>query len=303
MTKIIYLLEVLLLVIIISCSNTSVEYDKPTSDGKLLVESYIKEGDTAIMVRLEKPISAYTWNGNTIDTTNKIHSAIVKIFIDGNEYLLNENPSPQFYWYGVSMWNSSLYSLPQDVKEFSNCSIVVDYDGKRYDASAVNPGKVKILSAEAKIGFEKKQFYFTMPVNIKCNIDYDKQKNNYFRVKTEVKYQYIDSYISTYIFNSYLCLNENTINEIEISSSNSNVKFVYPINYDTTTTPDFKNVTIFVERLSEEYYHLREALNAQHTDYDTPFGSEVTEIPSNINNGYGIFTCISRDSICANIIK
>jgi hypothetical protein len=302
MTKTIYLFESLMVIFILSCSNTSVEYDKPTSSGKLLVETYIKEGDTAIMVRLEKPISVYTWNENNSDTTHKIHNAIVKVFIDGNEYLLNENPSPQFNWYGVSMCNSSLYSLRQEVTEFSDCSIIIDYEGKRYDASAINPGKVKALSAEAKFSCENKTKYFSLPLDVKCSLDYDKDKNNYYRVNATayIKYNGKEGWINYYY--SYFVFTENTKNVFDLTLNWCGGNFN---SYDLEESENISitKVVIYVEKISEEYYHLREALNAQHTDYDTPFGSEVTEIPSNINNGYGIFTCISRDSICANIIK
>ena len=160
---------------------------------------------------------------------------------------------------------------------------------------------MKILSAEARLGFVKEKYYYRFPANIKCIIDYDKKKNNYLRIIAKVNYTLCDSYHEIDYIYSYLCLNENTNSEITILSGNSKCTFAnLP---DSNVTANFTNVTVYIESLSEDYYHLREALNAQHEDDDSPFGSEVIEIPSNINNGYGIFTCISRDSICAKIIK
>jgi hypothetical protein len=300
MTKTIYLFGILFLIVFISCSNTSVEYDKPFADGKLLVESYIKEGDTAIMVRLEKPQSVYTRSQYDLDTSSRVHEAIVKVFVDGNEYLLNEYPSTSIFWYGYYMRNSTLYFLNKNISEFSNCRISVDYSGKKYEAKAEYPGKVKILSAEAKINNSIKYTYFNLALDIKCTIDYDKTKNNYYRLKAIADYQYQNKFGKAYYSNSYFNLSENTSNTIELyvngGISNSDM------NMDKSKIV-LTNVEIYIEKLSEEYYHLREALNAQHIDDDSPFGGEVIEVPSNINNGYGIFTCISRDSICANIIK
>ena len=299
MTKTIYLFEILLVVFILSCSNTSVEYDKPYADGKLLVESYIKEGDTAIWVRLETPLSIYTRSQYKIDTSSRVHDATVKVFIDEAEYLLFEDHSTSINWYGYVMNSSTLYYFKKNISEFSNCRITVDYAGNKYDASAVNPGKVHIIFAEAKFNTLLKYSYSHFPLDVKCSIDCNNKKNNYFRVNARAYITYNGKKGWIDYSYSYLTINENVKNDIILTLHNDGGNYNY--NDLKETEIILTNVIIYIEKLSEDYYHLREALNAQREDDDTPFGSEVIEIPSNINNGFGIFTCISRDSICANI--
>lgn len=54
--------------------------------------------------------------------------------------------------------------------------------------------------------------------------------------------------------------------------------------------------------MNEDYHNFRQALKVQKEDDDSPWGGEITQIPTNIKDGFGIFTCITRDTVCANII-
>ncbi len=276
---------ILYCVFIVSSCDKVVDYEKPLQENKIVIESYITEGDTAVNVRITKSGSPYEIT-SVYDPKYYILDADVKIIFDDSDTIFLElNKSPRFPV-------KTTYSKKIKVPSAHKCYLEVGYKGQKVYAEEYYPLKTKINSAS--ITLEKTNNGIN--TKFKINANFPKQETNYYRIQAYGKFVYNNGvsnqkrlWSTGYVYFS-----------ADGTSNIQNISFS-PNSYSTNLNNIENKAIIYLEHISPFYVQFLNAVEEQVLTVGDEFNTEIVQIPTNIEGGLGIFTVIARDSIWADI--
>ena len=130
------------------------------------------------------------------------------------------------------------------------------------------------------------------------SVSADFKNNSFILVELKARKKYILQDTVTYygwttIFREYLKIKENQ----ETIIINNTTKLEKRALVDTINVKSYKLFLYAIENIHYEFYR---ATSSQKNDGDllgSIFGNNITEIQTNINNGYGIFTVMNVDTL------
>lgn len=283
------------IIFFLSC-NENLVIEIPGFSDKIVVEAYICQNSNEAIISLTKTISPYK-RRDYADTSLKVRGAKVKIYLDREEFLMQEDTSMIYMGvYGPTYMSSSVQRYLISNVRFDNimsCGLYVDYGDFHLEAEEHFPKEVRIQNVHDTIvsRIPSGNKYPVRYLSMNITADFPKNESSYYRVSQVTDYVVPNSSNHLYITESeYFCHKSNDsthFTEIKLRYGNLG----YKIN----------KVILYLDHITKNYYDFEKALKAQEENDDSPFGSEGTQIPTNIKNGLGIFTCYSRDSVCLDI--
>jgi hypothetical protein len=292
---IVYIFLPILVLSYIACNET-LEVESSGYIQKLVVESYINSQSDSIFLKLSKTMSPYNYILYG-DTSLQAHNAEIKIILDGSEYFMTEDTIKTKvsggYTYSINRKAGEYYLKGIKLSGVSKCSLDVSYNGMHVSSDEEFPEFVKLNSALYKIERtpSSSKSYYNTKLLLNLDANFPEGKKCHYRI-TSVGNYFVPSwsYYYRYEKTQYFIINSSNKNEyLEIDLGNINENW------------ELKSIKLTVDHISEKYYNFIKALDAQYEYDESIYGSEGTLIPTNINDGYGIFTCISRDTICLDI--
>jgi hypothetical protein len=257
------------LILISACTEIITE---PVTDTPV-VESYLTPGEAAT-VKLSRLIR-FTEDGFTDSTY--IDSAAVSVGFNGTDYLLSPvDTAPGLY---VCL-DSNLVILPENSYKLSFI-----HDGVSVTSETTVPEKPQNLSLSAI-------YYYWDPDGIledyldPLYVYWDNTDGSYYQIVVE----YMDETYNP--INEYM--DPNNYDSFRKTSTS-------PINTDTYTLAPRRqlsfwgNYRLIIYKVNKEYVDLYESMSQS--------SMSITEPPSNIDNGLGIFTGINSDTIMFKLIR
>ena len=212
--------------------------------------------------------------------------------LDGVEHELKEIPDDNIFF---QFYSKSVYKKYMKIKPCSECKLSVNYKNSMISSKSAFPNKIPIKSAEVSPVYETKNF------NLRFSFKFELKDNltHYFRIKIVVETESGNN-IGLSFFNPLYFTVSREMEQPIIIHFKKDIYDLYP-GFNKNNF-NYKNVYVIFEQMNEDYHNFRQALKVQKEDDDSPWGGEITQIPTNIKDGFGIFTCITRDTVCANII-
>lgn len=267
---------IVFVVLITSCTKTTQDLD--SSIDVPIVEAFLSPGNEAL-VRLTRPIP-YS-DDTTLQIIKEISGISVYITSDSINYMLSEIEDSAGYYKDMSgdliIENNKNYNL-----EFI-------YNDKQIQSHTLIPLKLDnfdISQTILEIERITDESGWGPPNMTEIELSWDDENN--------------DTYL---IFIQYLEDEYDTINQnIEIEDASQFANFSsQPMtdNFYTIRSMQFMffgEYRIVLSRISDEYAQLYESLNQSSLD-------GLTEPPSNIINGKGIFTSFSSDTLYLNVVE
>lgn len=278
-----------ILFLIVSCEKP-VEYSEPAPIEKLVIESYLVEGDTLAFVRVAKTISAYD-KGNHASITDTALAALnaeVKLSFGNQTSLLREAKTGDPHYFGSRPGFYPTYYGNLSVPSGSKCTLEVKYKNHHIVTDAECPSKPIINRALFKAEVKEGYLYY----NTSLNLTFTENGSRYYRIS--ITAQDINSpKLRANTNYQYFILNGSAVNK----DFNISVKGLR----SSGDLSGIKRVLVTVEHVSEEYYNFLYAIPEFRRSILNDYNTEVVEIPSNVRGGLGIFTITSKDTAWADI--
>lgn len=274
----------------LSCEST-IESDIGTAgEKKLVIESYLQTGDSVLVkvsssAKITEEILSFTPNLDVYITHNE------------NKHKLN---------YAVDRYGASHYYLPSSqftVPNTGDMYLETYFNGKHVTSKATVPEKIKIKSYDVNLDvsqyFDDIFWEYRSGISVSSiRLSADFKNNSFVLVELKARKKYILQGTVTYyewatVFREYLKIKENR----ETIIINNTTKSEKRVLVDTTNVKSYKLFLYAIENVHYEFYR---ATSSQKNDGDllgSIFGNNVTEIQTNINNGYGIFTVMNVDTL------
>ncbi len=290
-----YLILILFGIFIVSSCDKAVNYEKPQTENKLVIESYIMEGYTTVNVKVTKTLTPYE-NASmpfiNFDPRFNVIGAVVKLSFDsGTPFLLDLNDN---------VYYPTTYSKEMKVPFAEKCTLEVEYEGQKVYAETNYPSKTKINNVSVILQKDIKYNgagvrYMNVEINI--NADFPTDETNYYRILAYGEFVYNNGVNNIFYWgrlsDDYLYFitdGKNKSQNIRFSSYN-----------DLNALTDTNKAIIYLEHITPIHFQFRNALKNQIENIGDEFNTEIVQIPTNIVGGLGIFTAITRDSIWADI--
>ena len=281
------------LLIVISCNET-LEIDIPDFSEKLVVESFLVNTSNRIFLKLSKTVSPYkklSW----YDTTLLVHNAQVKVKLDNNEYNMIEDTVSSVYnngyIYKIFRKTGEYYINNVNLLNVNKCELNIDYENNHVNCMEYFPDIVQIDSIQTTL-YQKKLSNWSNPINylkIKIFANFPKNQKSFYRICLVSNYGSLDYEFENIETDYFIHLSNENYEIIDLKLKYENLEYY------------LKRTRVYLDHITENHYNFMKAKKNQEEDVDNPFGSEGIQIPTNITNGLGIFTCISRDTICINL--
>lgn len=266
------------------CCSRMIEIDSETVDSKLVIESYLVTGDS-LLVRVD-----YSFVSDEINPpTSGIKTASVKIYFENQEFNLigynknmgvPENFTHPYYYY----LPKSQFKIP----ESGIFKLKVSYNKQEVSSVFELPRKQLL-----------KDFRFTENSNNNSTKNYDIEITSDF--PDETGYYLVQGFIdskSEYQNQSFF-YHSMIINEMIIIKGDGQSKTISLKNKSSgeiVYEPFLYSAKLF--RITKFHYDFYNSLLTQIKDNKgNLLDDEVTEIPTNIEGGFGIFTGMSVDSM------
>ncbi len=276
-----------------SC-NEDLVIETPGFSQKVVVEAYLCKQYQDVVVKLSKTVTPYT-RFYYDDVSTRVLGAESKLILGGTEYQFQEDSIKHFTdYYGYLYTDYSglgrYYIKNIDLAGASKCSLSINYLGSKIEAEENFPNEVKIYSVEDTIisRIPPGNKYPVRYLSLKIRADFPKNEKSYYRVSRVLEYMVpYSKNIGSLSESDYFCHNSNDnfhLFEMRLIYENMG----YEIN----------RVILYLDHITKNHYDFIKAMKTQEENDDTAFGSEGTQIPTNIKNGFGIFTCFTRDSVC-----
>ena len=283
-----YILLLFIVVSFYSCKQ-NVAVDFPPFEEKLVVVSYIEEGDDKYLVYVNKTIDPHLekyWN--YIDTS--FATAKVMLSIDNVPFQLRRIPKYEYHKYISSVHNSygRFFALDKKIENITNLKLAVEYEGKRIE-SECTPFPTPHIDNAFLIGTSKNLEYYK---NLKLLVEASFPAGiSYYRVTIiqSSRMVVIDS-LHRIIYSGGTAIGYFKSNNGERKKEFTFTNVSFPL--DTNQ----RKCNIIFSRIEKTYYDFALASKAQVGETDTFLPTETTEVPSNIRGGYGIFTAMSSDT-------
>ena len=278
--------SVLFLTLLIVGCESELDILPPSSEWRIVVEGYLASSDS-VLIRIDESRNSFD---EYQTSSQRGKNAIVHLSYQGAVHTLTEytGTNPLIQRNGKSL-DPTFYFLPRSVfviPDSGSLNLDVIYGGKQVDASCRVPAKIKILDFHTVLITQwKKDVVLTaaFPVGISYY---------YLRGKSVGTFQSKPAAV-TFMSELIKVTGDGKPKTIHIVNNNGGVSF----------TSEEKQILV-LGSTSKEYYNFYQVLRSQQTDTDRGldfFGREATEISSNINGGFGIFTIISDDTMSVDI--
>lgn len=286
----------LLAIAIVTCSVFSIScnevlyVDLPNFESKLVVESIIFKTDS-ISVGISRSVSPYM-KSNSEDTTRLVHNAKVTLINDGVEYALKEDTSVIYFYSNLRATRkfSNYYVKPDNFILGKELLLKIKHGDVEVSSSAETPTNTNVKSINTYLSSEESRYtdFHHLTLNFKMKADFPKNIKNYYRIAAVIEYYR----------GGVLWQRTREIEELfEVVSSDSTFDFKIYLG-NMAKDLEIRNPILIIDHITEEYYNFLKAVKMQFEHDESLIESEVTRIPSNIKNAYGIFTIIARDTVC-----
>jgi len=278
-----YLILILFGILVVTSCDKVVDYEKPLTENKLVIESYIMAGDTAVNIKVTKTLTPYEHPVPFIsfDPRYNVTNANVKLSFDnGTPFLLVLNDN---------IYYPTTYSKKMKVPSAEKCTLEVEYEGQKVYAETNYPSKTKINNGSVIL---QKIINDGVKVDFEINADFPQKETNYYRISAVSKIFINGENLTWNMGYSYF--------SIDGTSNTLNVSFrpnTYPMDLNNLDN----RAMIYIEHISPTYFQFRNAIKNQVENIGDEFNTEIVQIPTNIVGGLGIFTAITRDSIWADV--
>ena len=261
---------------------------------KIVVESCIFTNTDSVSILLTHSVSAYIKN-DSYDSSRLVHNADVKIIAKGNVFSLKEDTCKFYNYWGTptSRTESNYFIKGLNLSKYNECELEVTKTDQRITAKSIIPSFTKIKEVSGSIYRDEsgKSSYYPTSLKLKIYADFPLGIESYYKVTvlTDI-YDKEKLYMPSNRATDYLIFRtEIPYKEFSIKIGNINKNFT------------FKNIRISLDHINKEYYDFLEACRTQRENDDSIFNQDGTEIPSNIQGGFGIFTFIARDTACVTL--
>jgi len=257
--------------------------DLPEHEWKIVVEGYLTSGDS-VLVRVNET-RQYENQFSVDDPTRNGGNADVIVNVNGVDYRLQQYSLPP----SSTLLYPTIYSLPASqlvVPHQGVLSLKVNYRGKSVISQSTVPLQPKIIS------------FRTLP---------NKVNSKLFDLEIEAAFPSGLSYYlvqgSTETIKDTASIVMPFLSDIIVVEGNGEKKKIVVQNRGrgiVAIPQSPRRFILTLKRVNKEFYDFDAALRAQLDDlYGNKklLGREITEIPSNISGGVGIFTAMSVDTL------
>jgi len=275
-----------------SC-ETVIDFKQPKIEDKLVIESYLMVGDTSIDVRVTRTGNPYNKKLRTFFNEDLyVYDADVRISFDGAPFdtlKLSKN-----FQDGTSGLLKPIYLIKKTVPEAKVCILKVKSNLLEVSSQIEIPTKTKLIDVTLNLidtirtKLWNSSIYTRYKYLITIDADFPQNSDNYYRFSINKKWIHNGKQYSS------------SLSEYEMFkfSDTSNKKKLTMIISDIIA-PNTKMV-FHLDHITKEYFEFRKALMDQNENLIDEINSEIIQIPTNINNGLGIFTVTNRDTLCKN---
>lgn len=272
--------------IFVSC-NKDLIIDLPNEPSKLVIESYLSVGDS-LLIRIGE--SGLPSNANGFHSI--ISDADARIIVDGVSYPLS------FSSRGFGTREGSFYYLTKivhTVKSGTRYDLIVEHNGRKVSSFTETFPALDIVRAEAFLStFSEKD---TM-IGLRIQTDFPPGES-YFECKwmipvpMKVNLGGKDTIITIVgsVFEKQFLHREGESTIVEFNIGQKKTQEL------STGYIGFVKLT----RISKLQHDFLQAIDVQKDDYS--LFTETTEIPTNIEGGYGIFTSTVSDTLTVKVVR
>lgn len=252
-------------------------------NSKLVVEAYLKVG---------KPVDLLISTSANLSGINKNNIEYLNLNV------IFENDSMELFYQDFSSFGSkyaiddSLFKTPEE----GTIKFLGEYQGQLITSITTIPQKTEINYFN--VDFNRGINGIINIESIDIYADFPKMNSLYF---IELEAQQVIIYNDQVFNQNVLLVQAYSTNQTSgLIAINSFKNF----NHGYSSTPFKEKFVLNLYTLNEFHQQFYKAIQSQSSDSDglgTIFGNSVTEIPSNIENGYGIFTAMNTDTMSMEI--
>lgn len=278
----------LFFILIFTSCEQDVSVDLPHFEEKLVVESYIVEGDSVFIVRIDKTVNPIL-KGNVFNYDTNFAGTYVVLSYNNNSYTLRSiSDYMEKRRYNVDVGNNipgRFFVLDKKVENVSSIKLVAKYRTLHVESECKMPPSVHITEAKLTGISDDSIRYSKFKIDIEANFP---SVLSYYMVRILGKYP--DSHLIGY---------DDGIREIArdyyiVNSPVQKKEFI--LNNTSARIGEFNIYMILLSHIEKTYYDFALASNSQFGELADIIPTETTEVPSNIRGGYGIFTAMSSDT-------
>ncbi len=287
-----------ILICLVSISLLSCKQDVsvtiPRFSEKLVALSYIVNGDSSYIVYINKtqdPEQNQYWK--YLDTS--FVDAKVLLLINNIPHELDRMSRMETPNHSSMMSNSGgrFFILRKKVENISSLKLSVEYHGKKIVSSSFPLPTPEIDKVTLTGTLQPSGVYSTLKIRMEADFPPD-QSYYYIQVIQSGYTEEVDSQHK--IFHQGF-----TARGFFSSSGAGRVKEFLLNNIRFSSNINQKLCSINISRVEKVYFDFALAARAQRGEGDSFLPTETTEVPSNIEGGYGIFTVMNQHMVEANI--
>jgi len=237
-----------------------------------VIESFLLAGSDTIKVKVS---TLLPYTNDTTDTVEPLAGLNIMV----NDYLLQE-VDPGTYIYVMK---------DNTIAESDSFSLSFDFNSKTISATTAIPTKPSGMSISDDTIKIKKQTASTKPEDFSSSSS-TTLEITWDNTAKEYHYLTIDWIDTTEVFTNTM-MDTTDISTQEVGSANQDD--VYNINQMNLRL--YGKYRVILHKINKEYYDLMETTNKN--------SNSMTNPPSNVANGWGVFTALSTDTLYFWVIK
>ncbi len=276
-------------VFLMSCTK-DVPVTLPPFESKIVVESYIVQGDSAIVVRLDQTIDPTIKNyWSAIDTS--FASAQVLIAFDNKTSTLRRiQYEEQSRYFDNPITHGRIFALDGTVEGMKSFRLIVDYQLRHVEAACSMPPSLHVTNASLTGTLNNADMYTSFKLIVAAEFPVGL---TYYMIRIRSKsfegFTRKDSIWREFGRGYFVVTDAADHKEFNIDN----------IPYPSKRTGGYYE--ILIAQIEKAYYEFALTSSAQYGELDSVIPTETTEVPSNIRGGYGIFTAMSYDTLMVTI--
>ncbi|MEK6869025.1 MAG: DUF4249 family protein [Nanoarchaeota archaeon] len=266
-----------------SCKN-GVGIDLPPFKEKLVVESYIVQGDSAFIVHIDKTVDPI-YRGTTFLYDTNFAGTEVVLSYNNNSYTLRPLMD-----YLESTNHGRSFVLDKKVENVNTLQLVATYRNLQVKSMcsllpAVHIKTATLIGTSSYSESESRNLYTKFTAKVEADFP---SGSSYYIMR--IMRPSLD------ILRDHLLLREVAKGYFIVNNSVQQKEFIFN-HLPFEQVGWFNNYTIILTRIEKLHYDFIISTIAQFGELGNIIPSETTEIPTNIIGGYGIFTMMSNDTI------
>ena len=280
----------LFLFLLNSCKH-DVDVDLPPFEEKLVVESYIVQGDSAFIVRIDKTVNPIIKSNTITYDTNFAGTEVILSYNNNNFKLRQMSVYLDEGKYNVFSGNHGrFFVLDKKVENINTLKLIANYRTYHVESECVMLPAVHIKNAVLTgtsnySESQSREIYSIFTVNVEADFP---SGISYYMMR--IMRPPLDT------IREHSLLREITKGYFVVYNSVQKNKFIFN-NTFSEQVGWFNNYTIILSRIEKLHYYFALSSVIQFGESNTMIPTETTEVPSNIRGGYGIFTAMSNDTI------